>query len=66
METLTYLLTSQQAAKILKVKPREIARMVEKEQLQPAFKAPGLRGAYFFDPKEVEYTRARRELEKAA
>lgn len=42
------------AAKRLGVSTRQVARMVAAGKLSPAFKAPGIRGAYLFDRTAVE------------
>ncbi|NQD40570.1 helix-turn-helix domain-containing protein [Glutamicibacter halophytocola] len=42
------------AAKRLDLSTRQIARMVADGRLTPAFKAPGIRGAYIFDVEEIE------------
>lgn len=63
MENFSSLLTTSDVAKILGNTPREISRAVRRGDIEPHFKAPGLRGAMFFDPAEVEHYRAMRELQ---
>lgn len=65
MENLSVLLTTSEAANILGSSPRDVARLVKRGDLVPAVKAPGLRGAMFFEPKEVEHYQAMRELQTA-
>ncbi|AKI28634.1 hypothetical protein GMA5_20 [Gordonia phage GMA5] len=48
------LISSREAAEILGVDPSTITRMVHRGQLEPASKAPGLRGAFMFDETLVE------------
>jgi excisionase family DNA binding protein len=45
--------TTAYAAKALGVHTATIRRMVERGELTPALKAPGLRGAYLFDPADI-------------
>ena len=52
--TETDLITSAQAAVILRCTPRTIARMAEDGRLEPALKFPGWRGGYLFTRAEVE------------
>lgn len=47
------LLTTRDVADALEVSPREVARRVERGQLEPVVKLPGLRGAYLFNPDAV-------------
>ena len=57
------LLTTAEAARVLQVSPSAVSRMVTREELVPAFKAPGVRGSMFFDPAVVEKLAARRAAE---
>lgn len=59
------LLTTAETGKVLDIKPREVSRLVQRGDLTPALKSPGLRGPMFFDPAEVEQVRVLRELEAA-
>lgn len=53
-------ITTAETAKLLKVSVRQVARLVEREQLPVAAKAPGRNGAYLFDRPTVErYAAAR-------
>lgn len=65
MDNFSSLLTTSDVAKILGSSPRYVSRVVRRGDLEPRFKAPGLRGAMFFDPAEVEHFRAMRELQTA-
>lgn len=65
MENFSSLLTTSDVAKILGNTPRDVSRAVRRGDIEPRFKAPGLRGAMFFDPSEVEHFRAMRELQTA-
>lgn len=51
---ITDLLTTADAAKILKVHVGTISRMVAAGRLTPALKIPGKTGAYLFHPKDIE------------
>lgn len=48
------LLTSAEAARQLNIDRSTLSRWVADGKVTPALKAPGLRGAYFFDSAEVE------------
>lgn len=50
----TELCLTSDAAQILGRSTRQITRMVHAGQIKPAFKAPGLRGAYLFRRTEIE------------
>jgi hypothetical protein len=54
------LIGSADAASILQCSRREVTRLVERGVLTPAMKLPGTRGAYLFDPVEVERVAAER------
>lgn len=41
-------------AERLKITPRQVSRLVKANKLAFAQKAPGLRGAYLFEPEEVD------------
>ena len=47
-------LTTAEVADRLGCDTRTVARHVERGNLTPAMKLPGLRGAYLFDPAEVD------------
>ena len=47
-------LTTREVADALQTTTREVARRVERGDLVPVTKLPGLRGAFLFDPKVVE------------
>lgn len=51
---MTQPLTTAEAAERLGTSTRSIHRMVEDGRLEPAFKAPGVRGAMFFNPADVD------------
>ena len=55
-----HMLTTSQAAEALGVDVSTIARLANAGDLKVAFKAPGVRGAMFFDPAEVERLRLER------
>ena len=57
-------LTSATVCDALGIKRHTLSRWVAAGRITPAIKAPGLRGAFLFDPAEVE--RLRTELTKAA
>lgn len=48
------LVTTRDVALALGVSTREVARRVERGELEPAAKLPGLRGAYLFAPEVLE------------
>lgn len=48
------LLTTREAAELLGVAPQTIARWVESGRLVPTLRAPGLRGAMFFERAAVD------------
>lgn len=54
------LLTTADVAKRLRVHVRTVARMVHGGELEAAVKAPGVRGAYLFDPAAVDALAAER------
>ena len=47
-------LPTTEAARRLGVSRRTLTRMVRSGVLRPVLKAPGLKGAYFFDPAEID------------
>lgn len=47
------LLTTREAAKEAGLTIKQVARMVTRGELTPAAKAPGVRGAYLFDPNTI-------------
>lgn len=55
------LITTAQASKLLRLHPRSVSRLANLGVLPTAAKAPGVRGAYLFDPAEVERVAAARE-----
>lgn len=65
MLTSSELLTTRQVAEILAVSPRTVARLANESQLETVAKAPGKRGAMFFERKEVEHYKTMRELQTA-
>lgn len=54
------LLTTAQVAAQLNITPSGVSRMVARGTLEPARKAPGIRGAYFFTPEAVAQAQAQR------
>ena len=54
METDDTLLTTREAADALGVTVQTIAKWVDKGRIAPALQGPGLRGAMFFDPSDIE------------
>lgn len=50
----TGLIATSDAAKRLGVTSRHVARLVSTGKLDPVVKAPGIRGAYFFDREDIE------------
>lgn len=54
------LLSTAEAAKRLRVHIRTVARMAHTGELEAAAKAPGVRGAYLFDPDAVDALAAER------
>lgn len=54
------LLTTADVAKRLRVHVRTVARMAHGGELEAAVKAPGVRGAYLFDPAAVDALAAER------
>jgi len=48
------LITTRDVAAVLGVSTREVARRVERGDLEPAAKLPGIRGAYLFHRAPIE------------
>lgn len=48
------LITTRKAAEELGLSTRQVLRLVEREQLTPTAKLDGLRGAFLFEPDEIE------------
>ena len=59
MSNLT-LVSTREAASILHVGTRQIARYVKTGKLEPAAKLPGVRGAFLFRRNDVEHMAAER------
>ncbi|WP_237236078.1 helix-turn-helix domain-containing protein [Rothia nasimurium] len=59
------LLPTSAVAKELGISVSYVSKLVKSGRLEPSNQAPGLRGAMFFDPAEVEHFRAMRELQTA-
>lgn len=59
------LLPTATVAKELGISVSYVSKLVKRGFLEPANQAPGLRGAMFFTPAEVEHYRAMRELQTA-
>ncbi|MHA7275339.1 helix-turn-helix domain-containing protein [Arthrobacter sp. Hz1] len=47
------LVTTAEAAKLLKTNVRSIIRKVERDELKPERKLPGIRGAYIFRVEDI-------------
>lgn len=58
-------MTTREAAVELDVSKSQVTRLVTAGHLAAAVKAPGKRGAYLFDPAEIEHYRVMRELQTA-
>lgn len=56
-KTAPSLITTAQASKVSGKNWRTIIRLVERGDLSPAQKLPGLRGAYLFHPSDIEALR---------
>lgn len=54
------LLSTAEAAKRLRIHPRSVARLAHTGALKFVAKAPGVRGAYLFDPAAVDALAAER------
>lgn len=52
--TSTDLLSARQAAERIDCSVRQIARLVERGELEPAWKGEGLRGQFLFKPETVD------------
>lgn len=48
------LIPTSEAARRLKITPRQVSRLVKDEKLQPATQAPGRNGAFMFEPAVVD------------
>lgn len=59
------LITAADAAAILDRPRRTVIRLVERGDLKPAMKLPGIRGAYLFDPDHVRALAAERHGKEA-
>ena len=55
------LVPTKDAARILRVTPRQIARLVESGALTPATRGDGPRGPFFFEEHAVEQLREERQ-----
>lgn len=51
-------LTSAEACERLEIDRSTLSRWVALNRITPAFKLPGLRGAFMFEPAEVERVRS--------
>ena len=47
-------ITTAEAARMLRVSPQAVGQMVKRGDLEPAYKLPGLRGAFLFHIASVE------------
>lgn len=54
-------ITTAEAARILRVTPSGISRMVARGDLEPVMKLPGLRGAFLFERADVDALIAERK-----
>ena len=54
--------TTAEAARTLRVSPQAISLMVKRGALAPAFKLPGLRGAFLFTPASIEALQEEKNL----
>lgn len=59
------LITTHKAAQILGVSHQTVQRFVTAGLLEPALKAPGKRGAFFFTVEEVNRLRTARQAQKS-
>ena len=48
------LMRTAEVADVLQVSTRTVARFVASGDLKPAMRLPGLRGAFLFDPRDVQ------------
>ena len=64
MSTKLRLESTLDVAQRLKVSRRTVARLVRSGELTPIIKAPGPKGAYLFDPTEVERVAAYRAKDR--
>lgn len=53
------LLCTKDVATLLGVSVKTVTRWVDAGELKTVFKGPGIRGAYMFDPKDVEAFKAK-------
>lgn len=58
MSTPPQLLTSAEACEQLGIDRSTLSRWVALDRITPAQKLPGLRGAFLFDPAEIERVKA--------
>lgn len=65
MESSNRLVTTADAARRLGVTPQTVIRKVHAGELSAKTKVPGLRGAFLFEPSEIEHFRVMRELQTA-
>lgn len=63
--TQTQPMTTKEVAKTLGVSVSYVSKLVKRGRLAPTYQAPGVRGALFFDPKEIDYYQATVELQTA-
>lgn len=50
----TNLISTKEAAALLSEGVRQVIRRVERDELTPAMKLPGVRGAYLFNHSDIE------------
>ena len=66
MTTPTVLLTSAEACEQLEIDRSTLSRWVALGRITPATKLPGLRGAFLFEPDEVDRVRAELRAQAAS
>lgn len=54
------LITTRKAAEQLGLSTRQVLRLVDQGQLSPIAKLDGLRGAYLFEPAQIEHVKRER------
>lgn len=59
------LLSTRDAARVIGVSHQHIVRLVNRGAITPAFRGPGVTGAFLFHPAEVERLRLERTLAQA-